>query len=313
MPDLPVSDGAPRNSVPSSKPFLFSQSSLQDFVDCRRRFYLRYLLRLAWPAIQSEPVMENERMIQQGERFHRLVHQRLVGVPDERLEALIHDDELHQWWENFRAWDGATGSAARYPEVSLSAPFEGHRLVANYDLIAVNPQGRFTIFDWKTYHKRPRRAWLEGRLQTRVYLCLLALAGAHFNAGKVVPPEQIEMVYWFAAFPDQPERFPYSAARLAEDRAYLTGLVGEVTRLAALAAPGRKPDDHSPLQDSNLLLAADHFPRTEHEERCAFCVYRSLCQRGERAGALAEAEEGAAVESDADVSIDFEQIAEIEF
>ena len=32
-----------------------SQSSLQDYVDCARRFQLRYLDRLSYPAIESEP------------------------------------------------------------------------------------------------------------------------------------------------------------------------------------------------------------------------------------------------------------------
>jgi len=31
-------------------PFTFSQSSLQDYYDCPRRFELRYLSRLIWPA-----------------------------------------------------------------------------------------------------------------------------------------------------------------------------------------------------------------------------------------------------------------------
>jgi hypothetical protein len=256
--------------------------------------------------------MENERTLLQGERFHRLAHQRLVGVPEENLERLIHDDELRQWWENFLAWHSTARFAASYPEIGLSAPLENHRLVAKYDLIVRNPQGQFTIFDWKTYHHRPRRAWLEGRLQTRVYQCLLALAGAHWNGGQPVPPEQIEMVYWFAAFPDQPEPFAYRAARFDEDLAYLAGLVREIERLAgnvAANAAGRKF-----LQESDLLsIAAEDFPLTPHDERCAYCVYRSLCQRGERAGMLDDIEADAMAESEAQVSVDFEQIAEIEF
>ncbi len=34
--------------------FQFSQSSLQDYVDCPWRFYLRYIRQLAWPAIVAE-------------------------------------------------------------------------------------------------------------------------------------------------------------------------------------------------------------------------------------------------------------------
>ena len=34
--------------------FHFSQRSLQDYVDCRRRFQLRYLQHLAWPAVEAK-------------------------------------------------------------------------------------------------------------------------------------------------------------------------------------------------------------------------------------------------------------------
>jgi hypothetical protein len=280
--------------------FILSQGSLQDYTDCPRRFLLRYLLRLAWPALQSEPVMENERLMQQGERFHRLAQQYWLGVPAGRLEAMIHDDELRLWWEPFSRFAAGLRDARRlYPEASLSAPLGEHRLVAQFDLIAAGPDGKFTIFDWKTSRRRPRRIWLSERLQTRVYPYLLERAGAAFNGGQPIPPEDIEMIYWFPAHPDQSERFTYNARQYAEDQVYLTGLAQEIARRArALSEPGR--------------LSADPFPLTERAERCAFCVFRSLCDRGEGAGSSAGEEE---LEQDLlrEISLDFEQIAEIEF
>ena len=65
--------------------FHFSQASLQDYVECRRRFQLRYLVKLAWPAVEAEPVLENERQIQIGGQFHRLIQQYLVGIDVEHL------------------------------------------------------------------------------------------------------------------------------------------------------------------------------------------------------------------------------------
>ena len=54
------------------------------------------------------------------------------------------------------------------------------------------------------------------------------------------------------------------------------------------------------------------FPRTPVEQRCAFCVYRSLCDRGETAGRLDDAELDAEP-PDLDIQIDLEHIAEIAF
>lgn len=36
--------------------FAFSQSSLQAFADCARRFWLAYVQQLPWPAIEAAPV-----------------------------------------------------------------------------------------------------------------------------------------------------------------------------------------------------------------------------------------------------------------
>jgi len=71
--------------------FAFSQHNLQDYVDCPRRFELRYLKKLAWPAIQSEPVLAIERHMQLGERFHRMVQQHQSGLPADVVGVLMHE------------------------------------------------------------------------------------------------------------------------------------------------------------------------------------------------------------------------------
>jgi hypothetical protein len=274
--------------------FQFSQASLQDYVDCPRRFQLRYLLRVDWPAIEAEPALESERHLQQGNAFHRLVHQYLLGIPKERLSGAVADEDLRHWWYNYLTLPPADLPATRYPEVLLSAPLGGYRLVAKYDLVAVDAGQRIKIVDWKTYRKRPRRKWLVDRLQTRVYPYLLVQAGVHLNADRPPQPEQVEMIYWYAKFPETPERFPYDAAQYEADGAYLVSLVeeieGEVERLA----------------DADFALTTD-------ERRCKYCPYRSLCQRGVSAGAFEEIEEESDVSDDFDISLDLEQIAEIEY
>lgn len=307
---------------PALRGFIFSQASLQDYVDCRRRFLLRYLLHLPWPAVQSEPVIENETYLQKGQMFHHLAQQALEGVLPARLDAAVVDPELQGWWDAFQpvgqglrsAADPATHpDALLLPEIGLSAPHGAYRLLAKFDLLA-GEGGRFTLYDWKTSRKRPRRAWLKDRLQTRVYPYLLALAGAALNLGRSIPPEAIKLVYWFAADPDAPERFDYSAAQLEADRAYLTGLIADVeARAAALPPEALGVAGRPPSLTANMLEAMDAgFPRTPHEERCAFCVYRSLCNRGEQAGLLADSENHAEPPED-EVRIDFDQIIEINF
>ena len=65
--------------------FHFSQNNLQDFVDCARRFELRHLLKLAWPAPQTEPVLQAEQDMLLGNQFHHLIHQHQIGLAAETL------------------------------------------------------------------------------------------------------------------------------------------------------------------------------------------------------------------------------------
>ena len=272
----------------------FSQGSLQDFVECRRRFQLRYLERLAWPAVAVEPALENERHLQDGARFHRMVQQHVAGVPAERLSGMDLGENLDRWWQNYLRYAPADLPGQRQAEVTLSAPLEGPgdwRLVAKLDLVVITPEGRAVILDWKTSRRRSTRAWLAQRLQTRVYPYLLVQAGADLNGGQALAPEQMEMAYWFADYPQDPERFAYDAQQFAEDGAYIRELVRRVQQL----------DE-----------AGGIFPLTPYTERCQFCVYRSLCDRGVQAGQLGDLETADLLpESGFDLDLDFEQVAEV--
>lgn len=283
-------------SIPSE--FQFSQASLQDYSECRRRFYLRYLLSLAWPAVQIEPAAENERFWQQGRRFHRMVQQSLMGVPVERLTPMADGADLPRWWENFLAareglpeLEGLRRrSSHAYVEAALSGKVCDHTILGVYDLVLVDPNGTAVIFDWKTSRQLPQRASLAARLQTRVYPYLLVQAGAHLNQERPFRPEQVQMIYWFAEHPNQPQRFAYSLEQFQADEAYLCGLIAEIER-----------------------LPEDEFNLTDQVERCRFCVYRSLCDRGVSAGVLSEMSEETETALETGLDFEFEQIGEIGF
>ena len=280
MPDEPL-----KSELPAS--FTFSQSSLQDYADCPRRFQLRSIEQLAWPAVETEPIIENDRRQQEGQLFHRMVQQHLLGLPAEKLARLASTPELARWWENYLGCELDITGCAQYTELVLVAPVGPYRLLAKYDLVAVKPAGNAIIFDWKTYHKRPKDEWMAARLQTRVYRALLIQAGAYLNNDNPFLPEQIEMTYWYAGFPSEPARFPYTASQYKRDWDALTSMI-------------------------NAISNHRYFSLTEDEKKCAYCPYRSYCNRGEKAGALDESEAGMDAAA-AEFNINFEQIAEIEF
>jgi len=280
--------------MPLPKNFQFSQSSLQDFETCPRRFKLRYLDQLRWPAIESEPVRESERLAQLGKDFHRLVHQHLVGLDKTLLTDSLPADEpdLQNWWKSYLAHRPASlGEAELYPEAALSVPLRGYRLLARFDLLARLPDGTFLIVDWKTSRKKPPREVLARRIQTRVYSFVLAAAGAVLNQGKPIDPAAVRMLYWYPQFPQEPEEFAYSHARHQVDEQFLSELIERV----------------------KLSAERDDFPLVVDEKPCTTCIYRSHCDRGVKAGSDIDAvEESASVETEV-LLPEWDQIAEIQF
>lgn len=307
-------------SLPAT--FTFSQSSFQDYTDCARRFELRYLDRLRWPAVRAEPVLDHERNLQRGERFHHLLHQHLLEIPAGTLAKTLTDDPpLVEWWSRVTDWLNHTSLPGKhYPEMTLSVgtgiptpplvplsppsaadfgrgargegddddepPPPEYRLMAKYDLLAIEPGGRAVIIDWKTTAPQSREA-LERRWQTMVYRWVLAQAGQDLNGGQHIPPERIEMIYWYTT--GAPVTLRYDAATFERDGLAIRALIEQINQTTS-------------------------FPLTTDERRCRFCTYRSLCDRGRAAGDL-ESEDLETQEDGtlSDLHIDLEQVAEVEF
>lgn len=273
--------------MPIPADFQFSQHNLQDYFDCPRRFQLRYILKRGWPALQSEPVQERERHAVLGVRFHQMIHQQHLGMDTEMLTESNIDADLHLWWQRYLESSPRDLPARRLTEFTLSAPFAGHRLIAKYDLIAVQPGERLVIVDWKTGLRPPARQILSQRVQTRLYPLLAVLAGHSINGGVPVEPEMIEMIYWFSSLPENPVIFSYSVRQYHSDL-----------------------EEFSAVVETICNLKDDEFALTSQENGCAFCNYRSLCSRGERAGVWQDMEN----EPEDDLlEIDLGQVGEISF
>lgn len=268
--------------------FAFSQNNLQDYVDCPRRFELRYLKKLAWPAIQSEPVLAVERHMQLGERFHRMLQQHQNGLPADMIGVLASEPELVEWWQAYLNAQPEPLPEKRLIEFTLAAPFDGFRLVAKYDLLAIAPGEKVVIVDWKTSRKKPKRQILADRLQTRLYPLLLVEAGKGINGGQPVTPDLVEFIYWFTADSRNPEHFSYTATLYEKDKNFLRNLIADVVN-----------------------ASQTDFPLTSDLKMCRFCNYRSLCNRGETASEFDD--ESLDETGISGFELDFEQIAEIAF
>jgi CRISPR/Cas system-associated exonuclease Cas4 (RecB family) len=258
--------------------FAFSQSSLQDFADCPRRFQLRYLLGQAYPAPLGKPLASLDRSLERGERFHRLMerHWRGIRLP-ERVDPLVAD-----LWQAFCANPPSdVPQAFRRVEFSVNVKpswANGARLTAKYDLLAYDPDGDALIVDWKT-SRRPPRASLERRLQTVLYPLLLVEAAPSLF-GAALPPERVTLLYWFGEDGGETERFTYNGESYAADRAYISALLARL----------------------NALDVAE-FPLTADLQHCRACQYRALCERDQVSGTFEP--------EDADLFPDLDELREL--
>lgn len=246
--------------------FTFSQQSLQDYEDCPRRFFLRYIQKLDWPAVESEPVLEQEHLVDLGYRFHQLIQQALSGIPREAVESTIHEPELLRWWNAFQSLELDLSGSKSFVEESLVAPFENARIMAKFDLLLLASTGEIMIYDWKTTRTKPVRSRYFDRAQTLVYPFVLTLAGGSMTGGCPINPETVEMRYWFPEYPEDTLSFPYSAGQHQQNMESLSRQINEIST-------------KSDLKD---------FEKTAKEQTCRYCRFRSLCERGTAAGERSE-------------------------
>ena len=238
--------------------FHFTQQNLQDYHDCPRRFYLRAIKRLEWPAIESEPIREQERLIELGSRFHLLCQQYFSGIPADTLSAQVTDADLSLWWNCFLSADFVSQAGSRAVEKMLSLPFAGYRLAAKFDLLLILPEGKIFIYDWKTSQKQPRRQYVLERMQSKVYPLVAALA----QTANPIAADSIEMVYWYPAFDGAEIKIQYSQSQMIEDQEQIEWVISDIVA---------KKDE-------------EDFLMTEKPKLCTYCRYRSLCDRGLAAG-----------------------------
>lgn len=245
--------------------FQFTQTNLQDFIDCPKRFELKYLQQIHWPARIVDNAQEYQEWMELGSRFHFLLYQFFSGLQADDLGKSIDDPSLASWWHAFLTWiEQERLNGDFFPEYTLFAEVAGHRVAAKYDLI-VRDGNKVMIVDWKT-SKKPTNAFLNDRIQSRVYPLIMTLAGKVIQIShKPVIPEMIEMLYWFANKPNDPFITQYDENLYNQDHALISRLIQKITS-----------------------LSKDEYRKTEDVRHCRFCSYRAYCNRGAEPGKIEE-------------------------
>ena len=240
-----------------SNRFSFSAKKIQDFIDCERRYELRYVLNQSWPAITSEPILEIESNIQRGNKFHYLIHQFFSGVPEKTLKKTACDDVIINWFDNFLSFHKTLKIIKFFSEFPLTAQIGKDKFMAVYDLIYLNENEELNIVDWKTSKYIPKKNTLALKVQSILYPFILNEISTEFLPGTNYSPEKISMRYWYPSSPIENFVFQYGREAHEINRKFLKNIIGEMQR-----------------------KKVGEFILTKDERKCGFCPYRSLCNRG---------------------------------
>lgn len=230
--------------------FVFSQSSLQTFDYCPRRFCLRYLKKLVWPAqMASEQNQSKDR--DAGVRFHQLIHQYFLGFELETLQKIANydsDSRLVDWFENFLQSPYAHLPGSLYPEKSLQTEIAGYQLIAKVDLLQIH-ENQIKIYDWKTSQKLPKASSLLKQTQSKVYPLVISRAIEPNN-------QKLSLIYWEANFPDQTIELQSAESDWQKFEVEISNQICEI-----------------------ISLKAEEFVMTDNLQKCGWCEYRSFCHR----------------------------------
>ena len=232
---------------------ILSRYKLSAFLACQRRFQLRYVDPLPWPA--PPQATQVDEALAHGEQFHRLLERHFLGWP---TDAAALPDPLRSWWQTWQAQPPAIPPGQSLPEFRLTVPIGQHLLLGRFDLLILGENSAH-IYDWKT-EQRPRRASaLRHDLQTRLYLALVA-EGANAIRPHLppIPPEQIHLTYWFVTDPLASVTFSYSQAEHERNWAELNGVVAQIETQMAITEP---------------------WPLTPDLRECQYCAYQLFCAR----------------------------------
>jgi PD-(D/E)XK nuclease superfamily len=199
-----------------------SQGHLKILQECPRKFEYIYLSSLA-----TLSPTDRQQSMQFGSDFHRLLHQRELGMP---IEPFLAQNPKIQ-----TAVAGLQQAAPQLFEVNptidrvseqvrtlmISGSEHQYLFTAIYDLLLLGAKAQ--IIDWKTYGRPARAETLDRDWQTRLYLYILVATSDY-------APVDVSFTYWFVqSDPPQSVTFGYSDQQHQQTQQDLTELTDRLS------------------------------------------------------------------------------------
>ncbi len=238
----------------SATPLILSRARLVDFIDCPRRFELRYLRQLAWPTVPLDA--ETAVSLQNGQQFHNLLERRFLHLP---IDSAASPSTIANWYNIFQQSEMVLPTGEYLPELTLTVPIGDHFLTGRFDLLIRESSGKLHLFDWKTGRPRSEAA-LRTDWQTRLYLAMVVESG-HAISPAPIAPEEVSITYWYVEEPDAPRHIQYDAAWHERNWAE----IGQLCQQLTINSEQLTANNESSAWEKTAVL--------DHCRRCAYQIY----------------------------------------
>lgn len=228
--------------------FYYSQNSINTFIRCPLKFRLKYLENLSWKRQDSigGDYYEN---IKQGLDFHLICERYFEGIPMEELD----DDDLIKKVNSLKSTFKIDKRKRYLVEYEVKMTKGVIRLQAKYDLVIVTPDKKIQIWDWKTENRKLSIKEMRRRIQTLVYMYVLA-ENVENIFGFECKPEDITMNFWQPQYENNIITVEYSKKAHIENEEYLGRIIKNINSYDFY-----------------------NFNAKFYSSRCKFCEFNYLC------------------------------------
>ncbi len=221
--------------------FLYSQSSLDTFLTCNRKFKYQYIDSIRWGEIEEELAEK----FKKGEKFHTLAERYFSGIPTG--EEFLEEEDLKEYFNNLKDTFLINKDYEYKAEYEIRYRNDNIKLMARYDLI-VFKKDSVEIWDWKTGNKKLQEKYQKEKLQTKIYLYLLKE-----KLGDKVKAENISMNYWQPQYKNDWVTINYSDEMHSRNKKELKELMKDI-------------------------LEEEKFEMTENKKACQYCDFKKICK-----------------------------------
>lgn len=234
------------------KYFYYSQTSLNIFKTCPLKFKFKYIDNISW---KRDDFIGGEYYdnIETGLDFHLICERYFSKVP---IGQLGENQDLIKWTDLLKKAFPLYNENTYLTEYEMKMESNSLKLQAKYDLLIIKPDGKIKIYDWKTENRKLSLKEMENRMQTLVYLYVIA-ENAERLFGFKIKFEDISMTFWQPQYKSSFLNINYSKHKHDENEEYLKKLITSI-------------NSYNFNYDFNKEL---------YISRCRFCEFNYLCNR----------------------------------